>query len=45
MRLVYQGLKHKVLRPYSQALPIHAKPGRERDPKRLLVYGAQDDEF
>ena len=31
--------------PNSQALPIHAKTGRERGPNRLLVDGPQDDEF
>jgi hypothetical protein len=30
---------------YLQALPIHAKTGRESSPERLLAYGSQDDEF
>jgi hypothetical protein len=39
--------KHKVLPAYSRAaLPIHAKSGREWEPrKRALAYGRQDDEL
>ena len=34
------GSKHKVLRSYSQALPIHAKTGREWGPRRTY-WGAR----
>jgi hypothetical protein len=30
---LYQDLKHKVLQSYSQALPIHARTGREWGPE------------
>jgi len=36
--------KRKVPHPYSRALPIHAKTGRERDRNRLLIDGVRDDE-
>jgi hypothetical protein len=40
----YLGIKHKVLRSYSQALPIHAKTGREWGPENAYsFYGSQDD--
>jgi hypothetical protein len=34
----YLGIKHKVLRSYSQALPIHAKTGREWGQKTLARF-------
>src|SRR6478752_452479 len=41
----YSLFKHKVPRPYSQALPIHAQSGaRLGTRKRLLVTGPRDDE-
>jgi len=32
------GLKHKILRSYSQALPIHAKTGREWEPENACSF-------
>jgi len=43
---LYQASSTRSFGPNSQALPIHAKTGREWGTrKRLLVYGPQDDEF
>ena len=35
---LYQDLKQKVLRSYSQALPIHAKTGREWEPENACSF-------
>jgi hypothetical protein len=45
MAQVFRCSSTRSFGPTSQALPIHAKTGREWGPKRLLAYGPQDDEF
>ena len=37
-RQLCQDLKRKILRSYSQALPIHAKTGREWEPESACSF-------